>query len=167
MRLPAALVLLACAACEAPREAAQDRRQIMNGMTLSQSDKGAPAWTLKSRLAVLREDDKRALLSDPFMEFYREGRAVSQVTALSGEINTETHDVRLSSSVVVDSFEEKSRLTTTELLYSSARRRFTTAAEIHMTRPGGEVRGKGLEATPDLSEIRVFQQRAVLSEARR
>lgn len=170
MRLRPALAVLALAACACGRSgvpAAQERRQVMEGLTLSQSDKGEPAWTLKSRRAVLREDSRIATLEEPVMEFYKRGKAVSRVTALSGEVETESHDVRLSSSVVLDSFDDRSHLTTTELNYSSARGRFTTAAEITVRRPEGVLRGKGLEAKPDLSEIRIFDQRSVLSGAPR
>lgn len=164
MRYALAALLLGAAACgKADREESEERRQVMEGLTLSQSDKGQPAWTLKSRTAVLREDSNIATLDEPVMEFYRSGKAVSRVTALSGEVDTGSHDVRLSSSVVLDSFDDKSRLTTSELLYSSARGRFTTTADITVRRPEGVLRGKGLEAKPDLSEIRIFDQRSVLS----
>ena len=66
MRPYLAALLLAAAACgkggETPPE---ERRQVMEGMTLSQSEKGRPAWTLKSKHALLREDDKRAILTEP------------------------------------------------------------------------------------------------------
>lgn len=166
MRYGAAALLFLCAACEVRREAPRDeRRQIVEGLSLSQSEKGAPSWTLKSRLAVLREDDTSATLERPSMEFYRDGKIVSRVTALAGEADTNTHDVRLSSSVVLDSFDDRSRLTTSELLYSSARRKFTTKADIVVKRPEGELRGKGLEAAPDLSEIRIFNQRSTFTES--
>lgn len=168
MRFALAGLLLAASACgRGGGKGAEERRQVMEGLTLSQSEKGEPSWTLKSRLAVLREDSKIATLAEPVMEFYKRGKAVSRVTARSGEVETETHDVRLSSSVVLDSFDDKSHLTTTELLYSSARGRFTTTAEITVRRPEGVLRGKGLEAKPDLSEIRIFDQRSVLSGAPR
>jgi len=163
-RLLPALLLLACMACGKSSESAPgERRQIMEGLTLSQSEKGAPAWTLKSSRAVLREDEKRATLTEPVMEFYKHGKAVSRVTALSGEVETESHNVRLSSSVVLHSFEDKSQLTTSELLYSSARGRFTTTADIVVRRPEGVLRGRGLEAKPDLSEVRIFNQSSTLS----
>lgn len=140
---------------------------MMEGFTLSQSRKGAPSWTLRSSRAVLREDDKRANLAGPVMEFYREGQRVSSVTALNGEVDTESHDVRLSSSVVLDSFDDHSRLTTSELLYDSKLGRFTTNADILVRRPEGVLRGRGLEANPDLSEIRIFNQSSTLSGAPR
>lgn len=160
--------MLAGAACrrsgETPRE---DRRQVMDGLTLSQSEKGAPAWTLKSGRAVLLEDSKIATLTQPVMEFYKKGKAVSRVTAHAGEVETESHDVRLSSSVVMDSFEDKSHLTTTMLFYDSKRGLFTTPADIVVKRPEGVLRGRGLEAKPDLSEIRIFNQSSTLSGAPR
>lgn len=158
----AALALFgACAPqTEAPKE---ERRQVIDGLTLSQSVNSKPAWTLRARVAILREDEKLAELAAPSMDFYRLEKIVSRVTARSGTVNTETHDVRLSSSVVLDSLDDRSHLTTEELLYSSARGRLMTSAEVQIRRPEGVVRGRGLEATPDLSEIRIYEQSSVLS----
>lgn len=162
----AALPALLCAAAACARSSAPVpavRRQTIEGLTLSQSDGGRPAWTLHSRLAQLREDRDSAILDAPAMEFYRDGRAVSRVTALHGEIGTETHDVTLSSSVVMNSFDDRSILTTDELSYSSKARLFRTESEVVVRRPEGVVYGRGMEATPDLSEIRIFHQRSVLN----
>ena len=82
-------------------------------------------------------------------------------------METGSNDVRLSSSVELDSFEDQSHLTTSALRYNSARKRFTTTADIMVRRPEGVLRGKGLEAKPDLSEIRIFDQRSTLSGAPR
>ena len=136
---------------------------MIDGLTLSQSANGKLAWTLRSRLAILREDEKLAELSEPNMDFYRLDKVVSRVTARTGTVHTETHDVRLSTSVVLDSLDDRSHLTTEELLYSSARGRFLTSADVQIVRPEGVVRGRGLEATPDLSEIHIYRQRSVLS----
>lgn len=162
-RACAALILgvAACAPAAAPPRA--DRRQTIEGLTLSQSDAGKPAWTLKSRLAELLEERNAATLEAPNMEFYRDGRAVSRVTALKGQIATDTHDVTLSSSVVLNSFEDHSVLTTDSLSYSSKDRLFRTKSDVVVRRPEGVVHGRGMEATPDLSEIRIFEQRSVLS----
>lgn len=160
----AALLVLAGSACGGRGEnAREERRQVMEGLTLSQSEKGDPSWTLKSRRALLREDEKLATLAEPVMEFYKNGRPISRVTALEGSVETESHDVRLSSSVAMESYEDKSHLTTAELYYNSKRGLFTTPAEITIKRPEGVLRGKGLEASPDLSVIRIFNQRSTLN----
>lgn len=168
MRYFLAALLLASSACgKSGEKGFEERQQVMEGLTLSQSEKGEPSWTLTSRRAVLREDSKISTLAEPVMEFYKNGKAVSRVTALVGEVETGSNDVRLSSSVVLDSFEDRSHLTTSELLYDSARKRFTTTADILVRRPEGVLRGRGLEAKPDLSEIRIFDQRSTLSGAPR
>jgi len=166
MRILLSALLLASSACgKSGEDSHAERRQVMEGLTLSQSEKGSPAWTLHSRSAVVREDSKLASLQQPRMEFYKKGKAISLVTALAGEVDTATQDVKLTSSVVMDSYDDKSRLTTSELFYSSKRGLFTTPADILIKRPEGVLRGKGLEATPDLSVIRIFNQSSTLSGA--
>jgi LPS export ABC transporter protein LptC len=158
----AALALLA--ACGPRSEPAQEPRlQTFEGLTLSQSAAGAPKWNLKSRSALLREDAKTADLDAPIMDFYREGKAVSRVTALTGVVATDTHDVTLSSSVVLDSYEDHSHLTTEVLFYSSKRGLFHTESPVVIRRPDGVIHGEGMEATPDLSEIRIFHQHSLLT----
>lgn len=153
------------AACGPRRAAApEERTQTLEGLELRQSEGGHPSWTLKARFAVLREEQKIALLTRPSMEFLRGGKVVSRVTALEGEVNTETRDVRLSRSVALDSLDDLSRLTTEEMTFSSARQRFRTDREVLVKRPEGTLRGQGLEASPDLSEIRVFNQRTDIKE---
>lgn len=159
----AALSLSAACGRGAPPAPREDRRQTFEGLTLSQSAQGRPTWTLHAVKALMFEDAKTADLEAPAMDFYREGRAVSHVKARTGTVQTETHDVRLSSSVVLDSFADHSRLTTDVLLYSSKTGRFHTEDEVTVTRPEGVIHGRGMDATPDLSEIRIFRQNSVLS----
>ncbi|MFI5347321.1 MAG: LPS export ABC transporter periplasmic protein LptC [Elusimicrobiota bacterium] len=159
----AALLLTACGRPSEPAKEADARLQTFEGLTLSQSAGGKPKWNLKSRSAVLHEDAKTADLDAPVMDFFREGKAVSRVTALSGVVQTDTHDVTLSSSVVLDSFEDHSHLTTDVLYYSSKRERFHTESPVVIRRPEGVIHGEGMEATPDLSEIRIFHQRSLLT----
>ncbi len=71
--------------------------------------------------------------------------------------------MKLSSSVVLNSFDDHSILTTDALSYSSKDRLFRTDSEVTVRRPEGVVHGRGMEATPDLSEIHLFHQRSVLS----
>jgi LPS export ABC transporter protein LptC len=157
----ALLAAAACAPASSPPHA--DRRQTIEGLTLNQSDQGRPAWTLRSRLALLREEENAASLEAPTMEFYRDGKVSSRVTALTGEVATDTHDVKLSSSVVLNSFDDRSTLTTDVLYYSSKKKLFRTDAAVVVRRPEGTAYGEGMEATPDLSEIRIFRQHSVLT----
>jgi LPS export ABC transporter protein LptC len=161
--LAALALLAACGRRAEPAKEPDARLQTFEGLTLSQSTGGRPKWNLKSRSAVLHEDAKTADLEAPIMDFYREGKAVSRVTALTGVVQTDTHDVTLSSSVVLDSFEDHSHLTTEVLYYSSKRERFHTESAVVIHRPEGVINGDGMEATPDLSEIRIFHQHSLLT----
>jgi LPS export ABC transporter protein LptC len=154
----AALALAGCGVRRPAAAASEERTQSLEGLELRQSENGRPSWTLKARLAVLREDEKKAVLTAPTMEFLRKGKVVSRVTALEGEVATDTRDLRLSRSVVMDSLEDRSRMTTEELLFDSAKKRFRTDREVLVKRPEGTLKGRGLEAAPDLSEIRIFNQ---------
>ncbi|MBI4371184.1 MAG: LPS export ABC transporter periplasmic protein LptC [Elusimicrobia bacterium] len=165
MRAALAALALTAAACRrgAPPAPPEERREVVEGLILSQSERGRPAWTLRAPLAVMRADDDVALLSDPVMDFHRGGRVVSRARARTGTARTDSHDVRLSSAVVLDSFDDRSRLITEDLLYSASSGRFHTDAKVEVRRPEGVLRGSGLDAAPDLSEIRIRDQRSVLS----
>ena len=108
MRYTLAALLLASSACgNGGGNGHEERRQVMEGLTLSQSDKGNPSWTLKSRRAILREDSKIATLAEPVMEFYKNGKAISRVTALVGRGRDRVERYSALSSVSMDSFEDK------------------------------------------------------------
>ena len=163
-----AVILAAAAAlggCEAGRHVqGGEPTQRLEGLELRQSTLGSPTWDLKSRSAKLTDGDKRADLVAPHVKFYKEGKQVSQVTAMAGFVLTDTHDVTLSSSVVVKSLEDQTILNTEELRYSSEKKKFVTDRYVVVNRPGGTLRGRGLEASPDLSEIRIFKQETVIEE---
>lgn len=161
---PALLLLLAACGRKKTAPAAEERTQTLENLELRQSEKGRPSWILKARLAQLREDEKKALLTAPSMEFLKKGKVASRVTALTGEVQTERRGVRLSSSVVMDSLDDHSRLTTEELVFDPQTNRFRTDREVLVMRPEGKLTGRGLEATPDLSEIRIYNQRTSFQE---
>ena len=162
------LLAAGTAACRRGAPAAAPApRQTLEDFTLRQSRQGNPLWALKSQSAVLREDERVVILAGPSMEFLKAGRVVSRVRALTGRALTDTHDVRLSGSVVLEAIDDRSVLSTEYLDYSSKAGLFTTDAEITVRRPEGVLHGRGLKATPDLSEISIYNQSAkVLGGAR-
>lgn len=169
---PAVLAALAASvflggACARPgsssRRAAEPVQRLL-GLTLSQTFQGAPVWDLSADSAILADQETKATAQSPRMTFFRDGKAASKLTAVTGVIGLKDRDVLLSSSVVVVSLDDQSRLQTEELRFISSRRKFFTDKEVLVNRPGAVLRGSGLEATPDLSEIRVFNQRSVIDQ---
>ena len=161
---PAVLIALAAGCRRAAPPRSEEPQQRLEGFALSQSTLGSPAWDLEARSATLSEGDRVAQLNAPALAFYKNKKKVSTVTARAGIVRTDTYDVTLSSDVVVHSLEDQSALMTSELRYSSQRKLFLTDKDVLVKRPGGTLRGTGLEASPDLSDIRVFNQRTVVEK---
>jgi LPS export ABC transporter protein LptC len=166
-RVVAALVwlgLLGGGGCRQSKPIASEPLQTMSDFVLDQTVHGSQVWELVAHDAVLHEEAGYADLAEPHMRFFRAGRVVSRVNSLTGKVIVATHDVFLSSSVVLEAIEDNSVLETETMTYSAKRDRFLTDAEVRVKRPDGRVRGRGLVAKPDLSEIRIFNQRADVQE---
>ncbi len=140
--------------------------QTLHDLTMTQSDRGRPAWRLFSTTARLTEQDHQASLDEPRMSFYQDGKITTKLSAVSGLVQTQTQDVTLSTDVIVRSLSDGSTLTTSRLDYSSQRQKFHTDEPVVVRRPGSVVHGIGMEANRDLSEIRIFHQHAVTSGSR-
>lgn len=162
--LPFFLPLFALGACGKTAPSAEDPIQRLEGLTLRQSKSGVVHWEIESESARLTEGDKRADLVLPRASFYKKGRKASLVESLAGSARLDTNDLRLSSAVVVTALEDGTVLKTEELFYSSEKGRFHTQREVFVKRPGGNLHGEGMEATPDLSEIRIFKQRTTIEQ---
>jgi LPS export ABC transporter protein LptC len=170
VRSLAALALLALGATGCARKdasAAAEPLQRLEDVQLSQETLGSPAWSLRAQTATLKQGDAVAELEKPLISFYKKRKEVSRVSAAMGVLQTETSDVTLSTSVIVHSLEDDTTLKTEELIYSSKRKKFYTDREVIVRRPGGNLIGKGLEASPDLTDIRIFNQRTVIDKAPR
>ena len=167
MRIAALLPLLLAAACRKAPIAAQEPHQALSELSMSQTYRGRPSWDLTAATAVLKESENVAVLAEPRMAFYEDGKLASRLTSLTGLVHTDTQDVRLSSSVVATSLADRTVLRTEELNYSSKRKKLLTDKDVLVKRPGGTLRGRGLEANPDLSEIRIFHQKSLIDEAPR
>jgi LPS export ABC transporter protein LptC len=168
-RAGAVLVLLGslgAGACRQARPTASEPLQTMEDFVLDQTVGGVQVWELAARSAVLHEEAGHAVLDQPRMRFFRGGRVVSRVSSVTGKVMVATHDVFLSTSVVLEALEDRSVLETDAMTYSAKRDRFLTDAEVLVKRPEGRLRGRGLEARPDLSEIRIFNQRAEVKEGK-
>ena len=160
-----ALVVLAFSACsKSYSPQSQETRQVLESFSMDQSTLGKKSWNLKAEAATLDENGQEAWLAKPRMEIYKDNKPVTGVSSASGRLDTGTYDLRLSSGVKVVSAEYLSTLETEELDYSSKKKKFTTDKDVLVRRRGGVLRGRGLQAAPDLSEIRIFNQKAVIKE---
>jgi LPS export ABC transporter protein LptC len=143
--------------------AASAPRQTMQGFWLSQSLLADRLWTLEADNAVLNENST-ADLSEPHLTFYKNRKVSTIVTSVYGLVHMDSQDIELSTTVVATSKEDQTVLKTEKLFYSSSRKKIYTDLPVVLTKPNGVLHGRGLEANPDLSDIRIFNQKTDLSK---
>ena len=164
---PAARALAACAVMAlgcagGPQAPPSGPSQTVEGLSMSRSDHGRPQWTLKAVRASLLDSGRSASLEAPAMELYEGTRRTTTVRSRAGLLDTKTHDLHLTGDVIVEAHEEKASLRTEVLDFDSVTRKFRTKEPVTLKRPGGVMRGRGLVASQDLSEVRISQQEARL-----
>ena len=96
------------------------------------------------------------------MLFYKDNIPDTKVTSKTGVIETETHDVVLSSDVVAVSLKDNNHLYTEKLFYSAAKHQFWTRQDVKVVRPSGVTFGHGLVASEDLSTIKIFHEKSLV-----
>lgn len=138
----------------------------MEDFSLSASSRGRPAWSVEARFAFLDEGSQRVFLKEPRLSFFKDGRLFSQAKSKTGAADLSSREVFLSSSVVVDSIEANAKLETESLVYFDKIKKFKTENLVALSRPGAVMRGRGLEANADLSELRIYNQESEVSGAR-
>lgn len=159
--LAAILFLAACNGIEGPR-AYEDATQVLERVAISSKQAGVAQWELEAARAVLLEDRSKMVLDTVLASIYEKGRPSAKIRAVSGEMDTATKDVTLSTHVVVTSLGEGSTLKTELLLYLPREGRIRTGAPFELDRADALILGEGIEATPDLSEIKILKQKTVL-----
>lgn len=130
----------------------------MTDFTMDQSNPNTRIWHLIAQKAILVEEDQKAYLTDPHMLFYKDNSPDTKVQSKTGVVQTETHDVVLSSDVVAVSLKDSNQLYTSKLFYSSVHHQFSTNRRVRVVRPSGVTYGRGLKASEDLSQITIFHQ---------
>lgn len=161
--LTAALaVALGLSACARTRSIGEERPlQTMERFTMTQTEKSSKAWELSAPRADIALSGE-ARLDRPVIRFFRQGRHASTARALKAFVDGESRDVALEGDVVVEAHEEGSVLRTERLEYDAAKDLLHTDRDVLIDRPGGRLRGRGLEADSALSSITIFKQETVL-----
>lgn len=164
MRPPALLAALGLAACSPSGAGAGLEKgiQVMTDFRMAKASLGEVKWKLHAAEARLPEDSDRADLTEPRMRFYQDDAETSRMRSHTGELNTTTNKVVMLGAVVVESERDASTLETEVLHYDPDKDLFHTDAPVKITNPDGVMKGVGLEARSDLSELTVRKQRTVL-----
>lgn len=161
----AALFFAACS--RKPSNPSEGPSQSMTDFIFTRTDLGVAQWRLTARRALLQSAAGDLRLEAPEMDVFKGGSPVpvTRLRAKTGSYSQESGDVRLQDEVVAvarEGVSEATTLRTESLDFISARDRFETDRPVRIDRGGSVMRGRGLRASRDLSEVRVLRQEATL-----
>ncbi len=158
-----AVLLSACRGASAPSgppdsPSGPRATQTVDDFAIDAFVEGRRNWTLLSPRAEVFETEGYIDVRAPAMRFYEQDQLESTLEAGRGRIQTESKDVWAGGGVVLVST-DGARLTSEWLRYAGDQDRISSTAPVTITRRGSVIRGVGWEASPDLKEVVVHQQR--------
>jgi LPS export ABC transporter protein LptC len=136
--------------------------QVIHRFTLDSYAGLRRSWTLRSPQAWVYDEEHRVEIEAPRIQFYDAGRPGSKLTAGRGRIDSESRDVWASRGVVIIS-SDGARLESDHMHYVASQDRILSTAPVVVRRGSSEARGIGWEATPNLSEVVIREQRSDIS----
>ena len=163
----AACCALALSACSARSTSQGQPSQTFQGLTMTRTSAGDAQWTLHARQASVNERDGAVEFQAPEVALFDGGKVVPDVASRRGFFHQKTQDLSLEGSVLVTGHDASGKaggkitLRTDALDYVSTERVFRTDRAVLIERPGSRMKGRGLVANHDLSEIRIKEQEAV------
>lgn len=140
--------------------------QALEKFSITETEGGKPHWVLEASSAQILESQKKVLLQLPVVKFYEKGEYVSTLVAASGRINTETYDIWGEGKCTLTTTKGE-RLETSNLRYRADQKKILTDEQVTLVRADETIYGKGMEASPDLSLIKIRSQRVELKGTRK
>jgi LPS export ABC transporter protein LptC len=129
--------------------------QEIDGFTLTQTREGQPVWSLRAENALVYEDADRIEMTDLRTDFFDdEGGTRSTLTADRGVLKRRTSDMEVNGNVVVYAA-DGTVLTTERLTWDERTGKIESDLPVRVTRGKDVMTGVGVEADPDLRNIRV------------
>ncbi len=146
------MFLLGCGSRSREEPTPPEQGDALFGVEVKERRPGAPAWILRARTMRFEGDTLRV---QPVRIWFLspEGDTLSRLQADSGWVLERSSEMEALGSVVVVS--ETDTLYTSQLAWDPRRRRIVSTVPVEVRRPADVVHARrGLEATPDLSEVR-------------
>ncbi len=123
---------------------------------LIESNAGVKQWVLQSEKMLKFAGEKDVQLITLLMDFFKDGKHFSVLTADSGRANLNTKDIHTWGQVIVIT-DDGRKLETEDLYFNNETQLIHNDVFNRFTRDGDVLTGIGLEATPDLEYIEIKQ----------
>jgi LPS export ABC transporter protein LptC len=158
--VPALLAVLMAAGCQREpggngEESSVVPDQEIDGFSLTQTRDGEKMWVLSADHALVFEDAGRVEMTRFRVDFFNDsGEVRSTLTARDGLLMRRTSDMEAFGNVLVTS-SDGTRLTTERLTWNERTGKIESDRFVRVVQGRDEFTGVGLEADPDLKNIRV------------
>ena len=153
LALAAAFALAGCSGAKKSSPAgtaAELPDQEVTDFVLTETDRGAPQWTLYARYAAAYASRNIWMARDIRVDFFDpKGARSSELTAREGEIQQLTRDMTARGNVVLQTA-EGTRMTTEEMRFSNQNQLMTSDKLVRLDRNGDQLEGVGFSSDPDL-----------------
>ena len=132
--------------------------QEIDGFSLTQTRDGEKMWVLSADHALVFEEAGRVEMTTFRVDFFNEsGDVRSTLTARNGLLLRRTNDMEAYGNVIVVS-EDGTRLATERLTWNERTGKIESDRFVRVVQGRDEFTGVGLEADPDLKNIRVHSE---------
>jgi 3-deoxy-D-manno-octulosonate 8-phosphate phosphatase (KDO 8-P phosphatase) len=177
--LCAALFLSSCGGRLPSQDQAEVPDQWIDQFTITETLSGLPVWVLNSDSAQIYNKKQLATLDNIRIEFmshkalkknesYKSLSAAkklqtinARLSAPKGEVGLDTHNLRAWGGVEVKS-QDGTALYAEHLLFSTTQQKIITDSPVKIIRKDSILLGEGLEATPDLSTVKIYRHEAAI-----
>ncbi len=135
--------------------------QTIENFVITETKAGKIKTILNSNIAIIKESENVAFLTEPVVKFYDNGKYSATLTAKTGQISLDTNNVKaIGECKVLTASGEV--LETKDVSYDHVKEKIYSDSDIKITRGKDVIYGKGFESDTKLNNIIIKNQRIVL-----
>lgn len=127
--------------------------KIINNFTLTETEGIRKIWVLDAESAI--DTENLLKLKNLRVKFY-EDNAITFLKSSSGIYNKKTQAIKAEGKVVLKT--KTKEIVTYDVVWDPVVKKFMSDSELTIKTEGGTIRGKGMEASMDLSVIKIKQR---------
>ena len=135
--------------------------QTIENFVITETQNGKIKTVLNSNIAIIKESEQVAFLTEPVVKFYDNGKYSATLTAKTGQISLDTNNVKaLGECKVITANGEV--LETKDVNYDHIKEKVYSDSDIKITKGKDVIYGKGFESDTKLNNIVIKNQRIIL-----
>ena len=135
--------------------------QTIENFVVTETQNGKIKTVLQSDMAVIKESEQVAFLTQPVVKFYDNGKYSATLNAKTGQINLDTNNVKaIGECKVITANGEV--LETSDVNYDHIKEKIYSDSNIKIIKDKDVIYGKGFESDTKLKNIVIKNQRIII-----